>query len=678
MLISDKNIKGDGLFVPLHEINIDQCLNKEWLLTNNRGGYSCSTSTGCNTRRYHGLLTGSLNPPANRIVALANLYETVTIDGQEYNLDDFEFLHHYPDKPEHLKGFHKELGAHFEYQFGSIEITKSIYMMPDADVVAIVYEFSDVFDEIKFSARPLVSLRDFHHLKRAADRKFDVELTDQGVTIEAVNEDTGNLLMNTSEMWFEESEQWWNEFMYRKEKERGQDCIDDTFSPGVFNCTIDTSKRIVLWASFGTKEDIANIPDFEIDTVIDALKLEQKELTAKTRKKNDDTLALLNMAADQFVVERTIKGKKSSTILAGFPWFLDWGRDTFISLPGLLLATERYKKAASVLTTFANAVDKGMIPNRFDDYDNSPHYNSIDASLWFVHSAFEYYKQSGDRDTFSQTLMPAIAQIVKYYHDGTRDNIHADEDGLISGGDPDTQLTWMDAKCGGVTFTPRYGKAVEVNALWYNALCSLADYLDQKEGHYEYCADAATYHQMADKVKDSFCKEFWQPELGFLNDCILPDGTPDSSLRPNQTYAVSLPYSPLPIEMQKKVIEVVGENLLTPYGLRTLSPRDPRYCHYYAGQQFDRDRAYHQGTVWPHLIGPFIEGWLRVHSFNSESREQAKSFLAPLIEHLKHDGCLGNISEIFDAEPPHNPRGCFAQAWAVAEVLRCYKLINGM
>lgn len=676
MLKSDKQLEGHSLFLPLHQINIDQSLSKEWLLSNTRGGYSCSTVTGCNTRRYHGLLTGSLNPPANRILALANVYETITIDNKEHGLADFEFVHHYPEKPNFMQGFHKDIGVHFEYQIGSIELTKSVYMMPDADVIAIVYDFVDAFEEIKFSVRPLVSLRDFHHLRRSGGREFTAEDTEQGLLIRS-NEDVGSLLMSTPDMYFEQSPQWWNEFLYRKERERGQDCIDDVYSPGVYRCTFENSTQIVLWASFGNDEYIETIPDFEIDTVIDALRLEEKELTSRARKKNNDTLALLYTAADQFVVERTINNKPSTTILAGFPWFLDWGRDAFISLPGLLLATNRFDKAASVLTTFAAAVDKGMVPNRFDDYNNAPHYNSIDASLWFVHSAFEYVRQSGDEETFDEKLMPAIAKIVKSYHDGTRDNIHADTDGLITGGDSETQLTWMDAKCDGVVFTPRYGKAVEINALWYNALCSLADHIaSRSEGKYDFTADAETYLKMAMKVKDSFTSLFWNAELGYLNDCILPDGTVDSSLRPNQTWAVSLPFSPLPSQMQKSVIEVVGENLLTPYGLRTLSPKDSRYCHYYAGAQFDRDRAYHQGTVWPHLIGPFIEGWLRVNSFSTESREQANSFLAPLLEHLKHDACLGSISEIFDAEPPHYPRGCFAQAWAVAEVLRCYKLIN--
>ena len=667
------------MFLPLHQLNIDQCLSKEWLLTNSRGGYSCSTVTGCNTRRYHGLLTGSLNPPANRILALANMYETITINNNEHGLAQFEFVHHYPQKPDFMQGFHKDIGVHFEYQIGSIELTKSVYLMPDSDVVAIVYDFVDVYDEVKFSVRPLVSLRDFHHLPRAEGRSFSVNDTEKGIVVRQEGYDTGSLLMTSPDMYFEQEPQWWYEFLYRKERERGQDCIDDVFSPGEFKCEFDSGTRIVIWASFGNDEYIENIPDFEIDTVVDALRLDEKELTKRARKKNNNVLALLDTAADQFIVERKINDKPSTTILAGFPWFLDWGRDAFISLPGLLLATKRFDKAASVLTTFAAAVDKGMVPNRFDDYNNTPHYNSIDASLWFVNSAFEYLRTSCDDTTFNEKLMPAIAEIIKHYHDGTRDHIHADTDGLISGGDSETQLTWMDAKCNGVVFTPRYGKAVEINALWYNALCSLAHHIEQQpSGKYDYTADADTYLQMAAKVKDSFVAAFWNHDLGFLNDCILPDGTVDSSLRPNQTYAVSLPFSPLPVEMQKSVIEVVGENLLTPYGLRTLSPKDPRYCHYYSGAQFDRDHAYHQGTVWPHLIGPFIEGWLRVNHFSAESREQANSFLAPLLEHLKHDACLGSISEIFDAEPPHYPRGCFAQAWAVAEVLRCYKLINNV
>ena len=676
MLLSNNTKDAKTLSMSISDKKIDELLEKEWLLANSRGGYCCSTVTGCNTRRYHSLLTGSMNPPASRIVALSSVFESVTVNSKEFILSEFEFAQQEPSTPGLLRNFYKDIGAHFEYQLGSIEITKSVYIMPDTDAVALVYDFEDVYEEIQFNVRPLVAMRDFHALRRS-DRSFSTELLGEGIIISACNEDTGKLFMKTENMYFNDDQQWWYNFMYRKESQRGQDCVEDLFSPGAFKCKIEGPTRIVLWASFGNDNNIEDSVDVDLDIMLDNLCLHQKELSRPAKKTKDETFEMLCSAADQFVVERQINSQPASTILAGFPWFLDWGRDTFISLPGLLLETERYEQAASVLTTFAGAVSKGMIPNRFDDYNNTPHYNSIDASLWFVHAAFEYVRKSGDEKTFDEKLLPAIAEIIKSYHDGTRDNIHAEPDGLISGGDPDTQLTWMDAKCGGIAFTPRYGKAVEINALWYNSLCSMAEYLSKQPiDKYDFVGDMNLYKKMAKKVRISFCSAFWNRETGYLNDCILPDGTIDSSLRPNQVYAIALPFSPLPIEMKKSILEAVGEKLLTPFGLRTLSPDDARYCPIYIGEQMNRDRAYHQGTVWPHLIGPFIEAWLRTNSFSKTSKAQANSFISPLLNHLKNDACLGSVSEIFDAEPPHKARGCFAQAWGVAEVLRSYRMIN--
>jgi predicted glycogen debranching enzyme len=312
-----------------------------------------------------------------------------------------------------------------------------------------------------------------------------------------------------------------------------------------------------------------------------------------------------------------------------------------------------------------------MIPNRFDDYGGKLHYNSIDASLWFVHAAFEYLRASCDAATFSADLLPAVRWVIDSYHRGTRFGIHADSDGLITGGKADTQLTWMDAKYDGVVFTPRHGKAVEINALWYNQLRNLADYYIGRNADLE-----NHYKQLAQKVKQSFAEVFWNEETGYLNDCVLPDGTVDGSLRPNQIYAVSLPFSPLTDRQQKSVVDVVQTELLTPFGLRTLNKDDERFIGQYAGDQRQRDAAYHNGTAWPYLIGPFIEAYLRVNNSSKQSKRKAMRYLRPLLKHLTTDGCIGSISEIFDGDEPQRPKGCFAQAWSVAEVLRAYKLIT--
>lgn len=364
-------------------------------------------------------------------------------------------------------------------------------------------------------------------------------------------------------------------------------------------------------------------------------------------------------------------GERTS-IVAGYPWFADWGRDAFISLPGLLLATGRHEEAKSVLTTFAAAADQGMIPNRFDDRNDTAHFNSVDASLWFIHAAFEYLDATGDLAVFSRALLPVIQRIIDAYQNGTRFDIHADSDGLILAGDSSTQLTWMDAKCGDVAFTPRWGKAVEVNALWHNALCRVSRFCEQK-----HLPDANRYAQMTAEVGAGFAAAFWNEQQGYLNDTVMPDGSVDASLRPNQIFAVSLPYGPpLSRQQQRAVVNVVERELLTPYGLRTLNRQDARYKGRCEGSAYQRDEAYHQGTVWAFLIGPFVEAYLKVRDFSPESKQQAGRMLEPLTRHLTQDACLGSISEIFDGDPPHKPRGCPAQAWSVGELIRACRMVT--
>jgi predicted glycogen debranching enzyme len=409
--------------------------------------------------------------------------------------------------------------------------------------------------------------------------------------------------------------------------------------------------------------------DADIDIVRQNLQKHKSNIT--TAAKKDEKLKILCIAADQFISKRRINHNYGTTIVAGYPWFGDWGRDAFIALPGLLLSTGRFDEARSVLSTFAAAADGGMIPNCFDDRNGAAHFNSVDASLWFINAAFQYLSATGDAKTFMQELMPIIRWIIDSYNKGTRFGIHADTDGLITAGTSQTQLTWMDANDGNVAFTPRYGKAVEVSALWYNSLCWLAEFYARRD-----IENAKHYQSMVDKVGDSFCKLFWDPTRNYLNDCIAPDGSVDSAIRPNQIFAVSLPFSPLPAEQQKAVVDAVEKHLLTPYGLRTLNTADSCYKGQYTGPQQQRDAAYHQGTVWPYLIGPFVESYLKVYGTSRKTKKKAAEFIQPLLKHLTDDGCLGSISEIFDGDPPHKPRGCIAQAWSVAELIRAYRLVN--
>ena len=669
MLVSRDSLRGRGISIDTEGKDPAALIQREWLLANTRGGFSSGTVAGCNTRRYHGLLVGSLNPPADRILGLSCCRESINIHGIEVDLGNFEF-----DGKLSLQGlkyqveFTKDIGAHFTYDFGVVEMTKSIYLLPDTDAVAVVYEFSNVCEELDFALRPFAALRGFHSLQKS-DTPLTCQWRGEGLAVRSELGDTGELFLSSDQMWFERDSQWWHNFFYRTERRRGQDFREDLWSPGVFRCHVESPFTIVLWAGLGPVGEAELTIDVDLDIAIESLSLQAQELLGEQKIK-DPTLESLYAATGQFVVERQIDEKDSLTIMAGYPWFLDWGRDTFIALPGLLLCTEKFEQARNVLVTFARAVDQGMIPNRFDDYGGPPHYNSIDASLWFVNSAFDYLRTSNNTAAFETELLPAIRSIVDAYQKGTRFGIHADTDGLITGGDADTQLTWMDAKFGGIAFTPRYGKAVEINALWYNAMCNLREYYWEKDH-----PEAEDYGRLAEKVGASFLRVFWNDGVGYLNDCVHPDGTVDASIRPNQIYAVSLRHSPLSKEQQLQVVDVVESELLTPYGLRSLSRFDERYLGRYEGDQMQRDRAYHNGTVWSHLMGAFIEAFLRVHGTDRVSKQEAFEFIEPLLEHFSNSGCVGSISEIFDGDEPQMPRGCFAQAWSVAELLRAYKMV---
>lgn len=657
--------------VPTSNKRIEELLSKEWLLTNSRGGFSSSTIAGCNTRRYHGLLIGSLNPPVNRIMALANCLEMIIHDGKVTYLSTFEFGDKFaPAGFGCVKQFRRDIGVHFDCRTERCELTKSVYLMRDADVVAVVYEFTNVDEPVNFAMRPFIGLRDFHTLQKSY-APLCAKWANDGLLVRHNVPVSCELFLSCPSMSFEKDEQWWFNFIYRVERERGQDFTEDLWTPGFFKCQIKSPTQIVLWGSFSGRYEAERAAEFDIERMCRDLYRHQN-MTVAAAKTRDDKFRTLCLAGDQFVTKRRTTGEDyRTTILAGFPWFADWGRDAFISLPGLLLATGRFNEAKSVLTTFAQAADEGMIPNRFDDYGGAAYFNSIDASLWFVNAAFQYLNATDDSETFTQQLLPIIRWIVDSYHNGTRFGIHADKDGLITGGSEDTQLTWMDAKYEKMAFTPRYGKAVEVNALWYNALCGLAQFYTERD-----IGAAKRYRAMAEEVEGSFCELFWNKETGCLNDCILPDGTIDASIRPNQIFAASLPFSPLQPDRQKAVVEVVSEELLTPYGLRTLSPRDRRYKSMYIGSQRYRDEAYHQGTVWPYLIGPFVEAYLKVNDFSRKSKERAAEFIEPLMRYLTEDGCLGSVSEIFDGDAPHRPRGCIAQAWSVAELIRAYQLTH--
>jgi predicted glycogen debranching enzyme len=616
-------------------------LSQEWLLTNGLGGFASGTIVGCNTRRYHGLLCAATNPPVGRMMLLNRIGEILKLDGcadlLELSINQFRNSLH-PRGDKYLRRFELGNTAKWFYEVQGVKVTKEVQILWQQNATAIRYTIDPGAHSVELNLLPFVSIRDFHAERHKDWVQFE---TGQGEHHVWVRDGDNRVWLRCNEMQYKHEPDWWTGHVYPIETERGQDDIEDLFKPGMFVATITRPTTITLVAAMN-----------DIDSLDWDAELSHRPVPSKNAERSM-TLRRLHHAANDFIVARRCPdGTPGKTVIAGYPWFADWGRDTMISLPGLFLTTGRFEEAGKVLSTFANYVSEGMIPNRFDDYTNEPHYNTVDASLWFIHAVFEFRRTSGDQNTFEQTLLPACRKIIEGHTRGTRFNIRMDPaDGLITQGDHTTQLTWMDAKMGDTVFTPRHGKAVEINALWYHALVLMGE------------------RDLAAKVKASFAKAFWISPFRGLADVI--EGTRrDASIRPNQIFAASLPNSPLNEEQQRAVVEVVRRELLTPMGLRTLAMSDPKFCPRYAGEQRSRDCAYHNGTVWAWLIGGFLDAYLRVNKRSTESIAQAKVWLNPLIDHMNSSGCVGSISEIFEADPPHRPVGCFAQAWSVAEVLR--------
>ncbi len=640
-------------------------LRTEWLLTNGTGAFAMGTAAGANTRRYHGLLVGATDPPVGRVVALSQVLETIGFDGQRRELGTCEFaaegasvLH--PQGWRHLTRFDKDIAATWHYRIGPVAVTRRLRLIHKRQMGVLEYRIEPTGDgaapdRVCVELRPLVAMRDFHALRQAfVGPRLEQAPAGPGVTVTAG--DLPALRLEASAGRYVREPDWWHHFFYRVEAQRQQDCTESLYCPGRIEHTFDGGQAEQLALAFGI-EPI----DWPTIRKPDARAEHLRPIIAHVGENH----AALAVASDDFVVDRTVQGERSTTIIAGYPWFSDWGRDTMIALPGCLLTTGRFDEARRTLLTFATHIRRGLVPNRFDDYGGDPHYNTVDAPLWFVHAALEYREATADEKTWRHTLADACRQVLDGYAAGTDFDIRLDGDGLITAGNWQTQLTWMDAARDGVVFTPRHGKAVEINALWHRALVGLGQALGEA---------GSKYLSQAQRAKRNFVKVFWSDELGYCHDHVT-DAYADRSLRPNQVLAASLPASPLPITKQKAMLQAVRQKLLTPMGLRTLPPDDPNYHGRYEGSMFQRDQAYHQGTVWPWPLGHFVEAWLRAHKFSKKSRTQARAFLQPLIDSLDRDG-LGSMSEIYDADPPHPPRGCPAQAWSVSEVLRVTNLID--
>lgn len=638
--------------------SLAEATGREWLETNGIGGFASSTIIGLNTRRYHGSLIAATKPPVGRMVLLSKLEETLILDGGRFDLSANQYtgaIH--PEGYIYLNSFRAKPFPAFTYEVAGVQIEKKVFLVRGQNTVVVRYQVFGNFEgrQCSLDIRPLIAFRDYHNTTHANDSiNRRVEQRPGLATVKPYG-DLPSLHFAHNADALDGSGFWFYNFDYERERERGLDYQEDLYSPFLLHFEAGKSTCFNI---------IVSIEEHSAD---EAAKLETRETDGRKRivaaaPASDEFSRLLTAAADQFIVAR---GQQKS-VIAGYPWFGDWGRDTMISLPGLTLVTGRYDDARSILRGFAANIDRGMLPNRFPDAGEKPEYNTVDATLWMFHAVFEFLRYTRDYEFVRTELYQPLTEILAWHERGTRYGIGLDADGLLHAGESGVQLTWMDAKVGDWVVTPRMGKPVEIQALWYNALRVMerlaAGFADQEQARH--------YAALAERAQSRFQAVFWNEEAGCLYDVVTDSGG-DGSIRPNQIFAISLPYPVLEQHLALRVLEVVEWELLTPYGLRTLSPRDPNYCGRCGGDPRTRDGAYHQGTVWPWLLGPFLTAYVKVHGDSQEARQRADRFLDSLRAHLWQAG-LGQISEVFDGDPPHQPGGCIAQAWSVAEILRTY------
>ncbi len=660
--------------------NPETSIGTEWLSANGLGGYASGTIAGANTRKYHGLLVVAAYPPVQHYVVLSRVEDRLILpggsmsgasDGGVVDLSTNEFadiIH--PQGYKNLISFELTDGPIWRFQIGDAIIEKSITLVHGQDTVIVRYVLlpnagakgsSILGGAIKLQLQPMLAGRDFHATIQLNNRPSwalaNAPQVNGALALEAPECPVKLFLTHNADR-FNVNACWWYNFTYRMERQRGYPDREDLWTPGVLEYTLTPGVPVGLIASTGS------VSWADHEKLMTASKSRYTKLAKSFIKTDpqDDLLSKLALAADQFVVQRGVTSDKKS-VIAGYPWFEDWGRDTFISLPGLALVTGRFDVAKSILSTFADHMRRGLLPNRFPDKAFTPDYNTVDASMWFVHAAYAYWRYTGDVAFLTKYLYPKLCEVMESYRDGTDFGIRMDADGLIRAGDGNHQPTWMDAKIGDWVVTPRHGKPVEINALWYSNL-RIMELVAERAGD---IGRAHVFSQLAQRVQGVFEKAYWNSGANCLFDVIADDGTKDPSIRPNQLIAVSLPFSPLTSESQMGVVAVCQKHLLTPMGMRTLAPGSPDYHGKCTGDQRVRDMAYHQGTVWPWLIGPFVTAYVKVRGETAAARREAAAFIEPFKGHLLKAG-LGSISEIADADAPFTPRGCPAQAWSVAEV----------
>jgi predicted glycogen debranching enzyme len=627
----------------------DAATSREWLETNGIGGFASGTISGANSRRYHAILTAATRPPLGRLTTLSKFEETLVVSGVRYELSSNRFpgrIH--PTGFENMTEFRLDPFPIWTYEIDGFKLEKRVFMVHGSNTTVCRWSIAKTKQAVQLEVRPLLAFVDYHHLQHE-NGEFETSFqTDGSVVAVRPYAEMPQLTFSHNGAEIERTGYWYKNFQYSIEKERGFEHSEDLYQPFVMEFDLKRTADVIISTEDGVPQDAAKLEKEEV---------KRRKTLVKQAKLKGEFPNQLVLAADQFIVKRG----EGHTVIAGYPWFSDWGRDTMISLTGLTLATNRPEIAREILLEFSKHLSRGMLPNRFPDAGAEAEYNTVDATLWYFEAVRAYAEKSDDYDFIRDELYEKLADVIVQHMRGTRYGIHVDTDGLLYAGEPGVQLTWMDAKIGDLVITPRTGKPVEIQALWYNALRVMEGFALMFGDD----ADKARYDAMADLAKLSFNGAFWNEAEQCLYD-VVENGHRDGSVRPNQIFAVSLPFTMLDDERARKIVEKVEAELLTPVGLRSLSPRDGRYVPRYIGSPFERDSSYHQGTVWGWLIGPFIDAYRRV---NKNSEDRVAEFLSGFEQHLYEAG-LGQISEIFDAEPPHAPRGCPAQAWSVAEVLR--------
>lgn len=648
-------------------------IKREWAVTNGIGGYAGSSMIGAHSRTHQGYLIASLHAPIERYLVFSKINETATVGTSTVS---FETSQHrasgktvYTEGQKFLTSFIYDGSVHYAYETDNFSFEKHITLKRNANVCAVSYELAAGDSDCTFTLTPLFNYREHSESSTPDTLKFDTFTEDRTFYLVPEKNKDIAIRFQTSEGTFSKRETVYDiDMQLQIEVDLETDGLDCHYCPVDLSIAVpaNTTKKVSILCSIGdVNERPAPVSATEAFSILEENARCHAELFAKAGYR-DSFANQLVLASDQFLTYR--ESTKMMTVLAGLPWFTDWGRDTMIAFTGLTLCTKRFKEAEEILLTFARYIRHGIVPNMFPDDNMPPLYNTVDASLWYFYAVYQYlnYNPAAEAEAFvKEQIFPHLKEIISAYEKGTDFSIYMEDDGLIHAGSGLDQITWMDVRVGDWVATPRHGKPVEINALWYNALRimeSLCEKFDE---------DASAYRTRANQVKESFNAKFWDSSNQCLFDVVDGD-EPDDHIRPNQIYAVSLPFSLLPEEQEKAVVALVEKELFVGCGLRSLAPDHPDYHGIYCGALAKRDAAYHQGTAWGFLLGGFFSAYMKVNHHSSSAAENAVHMLEPVRKHLSDSGCIGSISEIFDGDAPHNPRGCYAQAWSVGEVLRCY------